>query len=93
MTGVSNPMERPAFRDMLKALHSDGTLLVVCERYDRIALGGPEEIVPRFEGFLASEMRGCVIVTSPCGGMLYEKNVGEPSFCTLLPYAATNPKP
>lgn len=30
-------------------------------RYDRLALGGPEEIVPRFEGFLSSEVRGCVI--------------------------------
>jgi peptide chain release factor subunit 1 len=31
------------------------------ERFDRIALGGPPEIVPRFEGLLPEEIRGCIM--------------------------------
>jgi peptide subunit release factor 1 (eRF1) len=31
------------------------------ERFDRLALGGPEEIVPRFEGFLPDELRAALV--------------------------------
>ncbi len=31
------------------------------ERFDRMALGGPRELVPRFESMLAEEIRACVV--------------------------------
>ena len=37
ITGATNPLERPAFQEMLTALHANGTCLVLCERYDRVA--------------------------------------------------------
>jgi DNA invertase Pin-like site-specific DNA recombinase len=37
ITGTSNPLDRPAFQEMLTALHSNGVRLVVCEKYDRVA--------------------------------------------------------
>jgi len=36
ITGSSNPLDRPAFQDMLTALHSNGVRLVICEKYDRV---------------------------------------------------------
>jgi DNA invertase Pin-like site-specific DNA recombinase len=37
ISGTTNPLERPAFQDMLTALHSNGVKLVICEKYDRVA--------------------------------------------------------
>lgn len=37
VSGTTNPLERPAFQDMLTALHSNGVKLVICEKYDRVA--------------------------------------------------------
>ena len=37
ITGTTNPLERPAFQEMLTALHSNGVKLVICEKYDRVA--------------------------------------------------------
>lgn len=37
--GTTNPCERPAFQDMLTALHSNSVKLVICEKYDRVARG------------------------------------------------------
>jgi peptide chain release factor subunit 1 len=31
------------------------------QRFDRVALGGPQEIVPRLEGMLSDEVRGCLV--------------------------------
>jgi DNA invertase Pin-like site-specific DNA recombinase len=37
ISGATNPLERPAFQEMLTALHSNGVKLVICEKYDRVA--------------------------------------------------------
>jgi DNA invertase Pin-like site-specific DNA recombinase len=37
ISGTTNPLERPAFQEMLTALHSNGVKLVICEKYDRVA--------------------------------------------------------
>ena len=37
ISGTTNPWERPAFQDMLTALHSNSVKLVICEKYDRVA--------------------------------------------------------
>ena len=37
ISGTTNPLDRPAFQDMLTALHSNGVKLVVWEKYDRVA--------------------------------------------------------
>lgn len=37
ISGTTNTLERPAFQDMLTALHGNGVKLVVCEKYDRVA--------------------------------------------------------
>jgi DNA invertase Pin-like site-specific DNA recombinase len=37
ISGTTNPLERPAFQEMLTALHGNGVKLVICEKYDRVA--------------------------------------------------------
>lgn len=51
------------------------------ERFDRLALGGPPEIVPRFEGFLPEEIRACV---APGRVEVDVSSVGEDQVRTAL---------